>query len=115
MQKFKEAATLTDSISGETGAALRSHTEQMRCSALVRLDQMVPAAQAASSAPRSARACGSRTVLLRALLMCGNVAADAPGHMASAERESREQEALNGSASHGLDLSQEVSFHSFPK
>jgi len=42
------------------------------------------------------------------LLMCGNVASEAPDEMAMAEKESREQERLSGSPSYGgLDLSQE--------
>ena len=108
-EKYRQAATVADLIGGAEGALRCADAEKMLSGSLVRLGDLAAAARAACSSLRAARASGSRTVLVTTLSMCGDVARAAPGEMASAERESREQEKLSGSPSSfgGLDLSKE--------
>jgi len=116
VEKLKEAVAVADLIGGAGGAYFRSDADQLRSNTLFRLGDLTMAARAACSSLGAARAAGSRTVLVRALIMCATVARDAPGEMASAERESRERERPIVSPSYGglvspsyggLDLSQE--------
>jgi len=105
---YTEAASAADLIGGQMGAELRADADQSRTSPLLRLGDNAAAARAACSVLRSARAAGSRTMLVKGLGTCGEVAKHAPGEMADAERESREQGRLSVSPSYGgLDLSQE--------
>jgi len=108
VEKFNEAVWVADRIGGKDGAILRAGTYCNLAGALSRWGDLAAAARAAYSSLRAARAAGSRTGLIRALAVCGAVAEKAPGEMAGAERESREQERLSGAPpSFGLDLSQE--------
>ena len=106
--KCREAAAVADLIDGAEGAGCHVQADQLLSSCLSRLGDNAAAAIAACSSARAARASGSRTNLVTALCVCGQVANKAPGEMPSAERESREQERRSGSSSYGgLDLSQE--------
>jgi len=108
VKKFREAAAVADLIGGADGAYLRAHALQALSSQLSCLGDNAAAASAACSSLREARASGNRTTLVCALSCCGEAAKKAPSEMASAERESREQERRSGSSSYGgLDLSQE--------
>jgi len=86
---FRAAGSVADLIGGVHGAGLRADTDQVLADTLFRLGDLAAAALAARSSLRSARASGSRTMLVAALQSCGMVALSAPGEMASAERESR--------------------------
>jgi len=108
MEKAREAASVAGLIGGAEGASCRVRADLLIANSLCGLRDMAAAARAACAALGSARASGNRSSLVRALIRCGIVANQAPGEMATAERESREQERLGGSASYGgLDLSQE--------
>ena len=99
---------MADLIGGVEGAECRTQIDLLLTNCLVRLGNMAAAARAACSSLRAARAAGSRTFLVTSLATCSTVARVAPDEMVKAERESREQERLGGSASYGgLDLSQE--------
>jgi len=107
-ENAKEAASVAGLIGGAEGAGRRRTADQLLAHCLLILGNSAAAARAACSSLRAARAAGSRTLLVTTLVTCGNVANQAPGDMANAERESREQERLGGSPSYGgLDLSQE--------
>jgi len=105
VNKLKEAALLADQMGGVPRAEHSAHANQLLSSVLVRLGNKTAAAQAACSGLRAARASGNMTMLIKGLTSCGDVARNASSEMASAERESREQERLSVSPS--LDLSQE--------
>jgi len=108
VEKSKEAATVTDLMGGAYGAFCRTNTEQCQANSYMLLGEVAAAARSALSSLQSARAMGSRTVLVKAMFGCGAVAETAPVEMAAAEIESREQERLSGlPPSYGLDLSQE--------
>jgi len=108
VEKYKEAAAMTDLIGGAFGAGLRADAEQGLSHNLLRLGDNAAAARVACSSLRSARESGSRTLLVSGLSVCGDAANKAPSEMVSAEREIREQERLGSSPSYGgLDLSQE--------
>jgi len=108
VEKCKEAATVADLIGGAEGADRHARADQLIANCLIRLGNLAAAAHAACSSLRMARAAGSRTLLVRSLIICGQVANQAPDEMAKAERESREQERHGGSPSYGgLDLSEE--------
>jgi len=107
-EKFKEAATVADLIGGAEGAMRRADADQCLSSSYASLGEFAAAARAACSTVWAARAFGSRTMLVTTVVKCGDVAMDAPGEMASAERESREEERRSNSSSYGgFDLSQE--------
>jgi len=107
-EKFREAAMVADLIGGAQGAFRRASVGQSLSACLGRLGDTAAAASAACTAVRAGRASGNRTALVSTLCSCGDVARYAPDDMASAERESREQERRSGSPSYGgLDLSQE--------
>jgi len=108
VEKAKEALTVADLIGSAGGAKCRAHADLVLAEGLYRLGNMAAAARAACSSLRAARAAGDRTSLVKAVAMCGTLAQKAPGEMAKAEKESREQERLGGSPSYGgFDLSQE--------
>jgi len=108
VEKAKEAVAVADLIGGAEGASRRTEADQLVANCLLSLGNPAAAARAACSSLRSARVAGSRTLLVSSLSTCGSVANEAPGEMAKAVRESREQERLGGSLSYGgLDLSQE--------
>jgi len=108
LEKSKEAVAVADLIGGAEGAEFHSQADILQSSCLLRLRKIAASARAACSSLRAARASGSVEALVTSLLMCGNVAREAPDEMAMAEKESREQERLSGSPSYGgLDLSQE--------
>ena len=108
LEKSKEAVAVADLIGGAEGAVFHSQADILQSSCLLRLEKIAASARAACSSLRAARASGSVEALITSLLMCGNVAREAPDEMAMAEKESREQERLSGSPSYGgLDLSQE--------
>jgi len=88
LENFKEAATVANLVSGAQGAALRAQADLSRSSLLFYSRNLAAAAQAACSSLRATRASGSRTTLVSALAICGDVATAAPGEVASAERES---------------------------
>jgi len=103
-----ELAMVADLIGGAVGAACHSQAELLQSGCLLPLGNKPGAARAACSSLLGARASGIRSALVKPLIQCGDVASVAAGDMANAERESREQERLCGSPSHGgLDLSQE--------
>jgi len=107
-EKYTEAASVADLIGGAEGADRRTGADQLIANCLLSLGNPAAAARAACSSLRAARAAGSRTFLVESLVMCGNVANQAPDEMIKAEEESREQERLGGSPWYGgLDLSQE--------
>jgi len=109
VEKFREAATVTDLFGSLDGAALlRAQAYKFLSSCLAQLGDKA-AAFAACTSLQAARASGSKTALVAALSVCGEAAMFAPGEMVSAETESREQERLSGpSPSFGsLNLSQE--------
>jgi len=107
--KFKEAAMVGDLVGGALGASLRANADHLLCNTLTRLGDMAATAEAACSSLRAARASDSRTMLVKSLFVCGEVARIAPSEMVNALRASGEQERVNGSPpTHGgLDLSQE--------
>jgi len=108
VEHAKEAASVADLIGGAEGAGRRTQTDQLLANCLLSLGNTAAAARAACSSPRTARAAGSRTLLITSLATCGNMANQAPDEMANAEKESRKQERRGGSPSYGgLDLSQE--------
>jgi len=108
VKKAEEAASVADNIGGAEGASLRSKADYARANSLISLGDLAAAARAACSALRAARASGSRSDLVDALVGCGYVAKAAPGEMAKAERESRDLERSGSTPSHGgLDLSLE--------
>jgi len=108
VEKFKEVASVADLIGGAEGADRRTEADGLLSICLLSLGNTAAAARAACSSLRAARAAGSRTLLVKSLVTCGNVATQAPDEMAKAEKESREQERLGDSPSYGgLDLSQE--------
>jgi len=108
VEKYTEASTVADLIGGAWGAGRRANTDELLADCLRRLNDMPAAARAACSSLRAARASEDVSMLVKALLVFGEVAQKSPGEMAQAEKESREQERLSGSLYHGgLDLSQE--------
>jgi len=108
VDKYREAASVADLIGGAGGAERRANADQCLSNSYVNLGELAAAACAVCSSLRAARASGSRTMLVGVLSSCGKVALGAAGEMASAERQSREQERRSGSPSYGgLDLSQE--------
>jgi len=109
VKKAKEAAAVADLIGGAVGASRRANAELVLCSCLFCVGNMAAAADGACSALRAARAAGSTSFIVLALMECGKVANKAPDEMAKAERQSRDQERLGGSTLSygGLDLSQE--------
>jgi len=105
---YREAASVADLIGGADGVERRAKADQRLSKAYVNLGELAAAARAICSSLRAARESGSRTRLVSVLTSCGELARHAPGEMASAERQSREQERCSGSPLHGgLDLSQE--------
>jgi len=95
-ERYREAAAVADLIPGANGSCARANAERCISYCLFRSGNMAAAARATCSSLRTARTSGNRTLLVSALSMCGQVARDAPGEMAAAERESREQERLSG-------------------
>jgi len=108
VEDLKAAGAVAGRIGGADGATMQVDAFQMLAHTLVGLEDMAEAARTACSSLLAARASGSRTMLVRALTICGAVAIRAPDEAGRAERESREQERLNCPPSYGgLDLSQE--------
>jgi len=106
--KLQEAAAVADLIGCAEGGFFRVEAGALLTNSLFFLCDMAAAARAACSTLRAARASGSPSALVKALCACGTMAKHAPGEMAGAERESREQERIGGSPHHGIqDLSQE--------
>jgi len=107
-EKFTAAAAVADLICGVYGANRRAVADELLSSSLICLHDMAPAARAAFSSLRAARATGSRTLIVTALTVCGEVAMTAPGEMVSVERESREHDRLSDYSSYrGLNPSWE--------
>jgi len=106
--KAKEAAAVADLIGGAAGSVGRTHADLLRSSCLFSLGNMAAAARVACSALRVARAAGIPSLLVTSLSRCGQLAQSVPDEMATAERESREQERRSGSLPHdGPNLSPE--------
>jgi len=95
VEKYREAAAVADIMGGARGAGSRANTDELLADCLRRLNDMPAAARAACSSLRAARASEDRSLLVKALLACADVARESPGEMAQAEKESREQERLS--------------------
>jgi len=108
VEKYKEAATVADSIGGEVGADCLADAAMLLSGIYDRLGDTTAYVRAACSSLRAARASANRSMLVTALSFCGDAAKKGPNEMVNAERDSREQERRNGSPSYGgLDISQE--------
>jgi len=108
VEKAKETAAVADYVGGARGAILGLDADVILSSCLVNLGDMAAGARAACSALQAARASDRTMSLVSVLCVCGGAADVAPDEMLKTERESREQERLNGSPPSlgGLDLSQ---------
>ena len=89
VEKSKEAAVVADLIGGACGASFRVEADQLIAESQLALGNMAAASGAACSTLRAARASGSITELVNALVLCANVADEAPAEMAAAETEIR--------------------------
>jgi len=73
-QKLREANETAVAIGGTMGAWLRTQSERILAHSLLRAGERGPAARAACSSARAARAASSRTLLVEAIVACGIVA-----------------------------------------
>lgn len=82
---LEEAAAVAKTIGGAAGAGLSSSALRLQAHSMLRAGDVAGGARVACAAAASARAAGSRTLLVEALIVCGMVARSSPDEMACAE------------------------------